>query len=519
MKRKTDLLRRLLVALLVVILSVGSMTACSNSKKDDDKKTEDSKDKNKSDNDSDDDDEDSDDEDSDDEDSDDEDSDDNKDDNKDSKVVVASPKTCGALKVKGTRLCDKDGNPIQLRGLSTHGIGWFPEYVNQDAFADFKGWGANVIRLAMYTAENGGYCTDGDKDGLKDLVYDGVKYATENDMYVIVDWHILSDNNPNDNIDDAKKFFKEVCGKLKDNENVIYEICNEPNGGTTWDDIKEYAEEIIPVIRKEDKDAVILVGTPQWCQKPDEAAADPLEKFDNIMYTVHFYANTHKADLRKTMKAAIKDGLPVFVSEFGICDASGNGGCNEAEADKWVKAMNDYGVSYVCWNISNKDESSAIIDSSCKKKSGFKDDDLSDEGIWLKKMLGGASDNEKGGKSNMGDADKEDGDDDDEGMKVANDQFDIKANISNTWEGNGKNYYQFDLKVKNKGDDIEGGWKIELEFSSDIKVDQSWNGKYKAKGNKLTITNVDYNEDVAKGASLNDIGFILTSDDEDLKIK
>lgn len=512
MKRNTNLLRRLLVMLLVVILSIGSMTACSNSKKEDDKKTEDSKDKNKSDKDSDDDD---------DEDDDSDDEDDDDDDKKsDSKVVVATPKTCGALQVKGTRLCDKDGNEIQLRGLSTHGIGWFPEYVNSEAFANFKGWGANVIRLAMYTAEGSGYCTDGDKDDLKDLIYDGVKYATENDMYVIVDWHILSDNNPNDNKSEAKKFFKEVCGKLKDNDNVIYEICNEPNGGTTWDDIKEYAEDVIPVIRKEDKDAVILVGTPQWCQKPDEAAADPLKGFDNIMYTVHFYANTHKADLRKTMKNAIKDGLPVFVSEYGICDASGNGGCNEAEADKWVKAMNDYGVSYVCWNISNKDESSAIIDSSCKKKSGFGDDDLSEEGQWLKNMLQVASGNEEKGKSNMGSSDKESGDvDDDEGTKVANDQFDIKANITNTWEGNGKSYYQFDLKVKNKGDDIEGGWKITLEFSSDIKVDQGWNGEYKANGNKLTITSMDYNEDVEKGKSLNDIGFILTSDDEDLKIK
>ena len=434
----------------------------------------------------------------------------------------ATPSTAGALQVKGTRLCDKDGNEIQLRGLSTHGLAWFPEYVNKEAFADFKSWGANVIRLAMYTGEGGGYCQDGNKDELKTLIDDGVNYATDNDMYVIIDWHILSDSNPNDNKDEALKFFKEMSKKYADFDNVLYEICNEPNGGTTWSDIKSYAEEVIPVIRDNDEDAIILVGTPQWCQKPDDAAADPIEGYDNIMYTVHFYADTHKSELRKTMRGAIKDGLPVFVSEYGICDASGNGNINEEEADKWVETMNDLGVSYVCWNISNKNESSAIIDSSCSKKSGFSDDDLSDEGKWLKKMLSGALDTENSGKSNMGDADKEEDETDDNGDLVvssSNDNFEISANISNTWEGNGKNYYQFDLKVKNTGDDIEGGWKIVLEFSSDIKVDQSWNGDYKASGNKLTITNVDYNADVESGASLNDIGFILTSDDEDLKIK
>ena len=434
----------------------------------------------------------------------------------------ATPKSTGALQVKGTRLCDKDGNEIQLRGLSTHGIAWFPDYVNKEAFAEFKSWGANVIRLAMYTAENDGYCTGGDKNKLKQLIYDGVEYATENDMYVIVDWHILSDNNPNDNKDEAIDFFTEVCTKLKDNNNVLYEICNEPNGNTSWSDIKSYGEEIIPVIREIDDDAIILVGTPQWCQKPDEAVKDPFEGYDNIMYTVHFYADTHKADLRKTMMGAIKEGLPVFVSEYGICDASGNGNCNEDEADKWVETMNEYGVSYVCWNISNKDESSAIIDSSCGKKSGFTDDDLSDEGLWLKKMLGSALGVESKGNSNMGDADKDEDETDDNGELIvtsSNDNFKISANISNTWEGNGDNYYQFDLSVKNTGKDIEGGWSIVLEFTSDIKVDQGWNGKYKAKGNKLTITNVDYNEDVESGTTLNDIGFILTSDDEDLKIK
>lgn len=289
----------------------------------------------------------------------------------------------GKLSVKGTNLVAEDGSTVQLHGVSTHGLAWFPEYVNCDSFQTLRDkFGANVIRLAMYTGENGGYCTGGDKNVLKKLVEDGVSYATQLDMYVIIDWHILSDNNPNTYKAEAIAFFDEMSKNYADNDHVIYEICNEPNGGTSWEDVKSYAEEVIPVIRKNDKDAVILVGTPTWSQDVDKAAANPLDG-DNLMYVLHFYAATHKDDLRNKMKAAIDGGLPVFISEFSICDASGNGGLDYDSANQWLEVINEYGLSYVGWNLSNKNESSSILKSSCTKTSGYTRDDLSDSGKWL----------------------------------------------------------------------------------------------------------------------------------------
>ena len=291
----------------------------------------------------------------------------------------------GPLHVEGTKLCDENGNMVQLRGISTHGLSWFPQYVNDKCFKDLHDkWGINVVRLAMYTEEYNGYCS-GDANNrkeLKKLIKKGVKLASNYDMYVIVDWHILTDGNPNTRKKAAKAFFKDMSKQLKDYDNVLYEICNEPNGGTTWKQIKSYAKEIIPVIRENDKDAVIIVGTPTWSQDVDQAAASPIKE-DNLMYALHFYAGTHKEDLRKKMTDAIKAGLPIFVSEFGICDASGSGAINKTEAKKWINAMNKYDVSYVAWNLSNKGETSAVIKSSCQKTSGFKKRDLSDSGKWL----------------------------------------------------------------------------------------------------------------------------------------
>lgn len=299
----------------------------------------------------------------------------------------AVPSVNGKLHVEGSKLCDEKGNEVQLRGVSTHGLAWFPQYVNNECFADLKSWGANVVRLAMYTYESGGYCTDGDQEQLKSLVENGVQYATDNDMYVIIDWHVLNEGNPNRYSDRAKAFFSEMAQKYASNNNVIYEICNEPCNGATWDDVKFYAGEVIPSIRSYDKDAVILIGTPNWSQDVDCAVKDPVMGFDNIMYSLHFYAATHKEDLQNKLKAAADAGLPIFVSEYGICDASGNGQIDVDSANNWISILDSYDISYVCWNLSNKAEASAIISSGCDKTSGFTYDDLSDEGKWLYGML------------------------------------------------------------------------------------------------------------------------------------
>lgn len=290
----------------------------------------------------------------------------------------------GALKVDGANLVDKNGNKVQLYGMSTHGIAWFPDYVNYDTFKYLRDeWGNNCIRLAMYTEEYAGYTSGGDKNKLKELVSNGVDYATDLGMYVIIDWHILNDQTPMRHKDEAKDFFDEMSKKYKDYDNVIYEICNEPNGQGTWDEITRYANEVIPVIRANDPDAIILVGTPTWSQEVDKPAASPLN-FDNVMYVLHFYAATHTDWLRQRMQEAINAGTPIFISEFGLCEASGNGAINKDESDKWKKIIEDNNISFMCWNLANKDETSSIIKSGCNKLSGWSDNELKEEGLYMK---------------------------------------------------------------------------------------------------------------------------------------
>ncbi len=298
----------------------------------------------------------------------------------------------GALHVNNAgKLVDHNGEVVALHGYSTHGINLYDGYVNREFLEYMRDeWNIDIIRLAMYTSEENGYCVgdEANKARLLDVIDRGVKTATELGLYVIIDWHILSDSNPRTYEDQAADFFDKVSEKYAAYGNVFYEICNEPNVEATWEDVRAYATRIIPVIRKHDKYSVILVGTPSWCQRLDEAVADPIKDDDNLMYCLHFYADTHKDDLRKVCEDALKAKLPVFVSEFGTCDASGNGPHNADEANKWISLLNENDISYVMWNISNKDETSAMIAPGCDKlNGGYSDDELREPAKWYRDIL------------------------------------------------------------------------------------------------------------------------------------
>lgn len=424
----------------------------------------------------------------------------------------ASPSANGALRVSGSQLVDARGNPVQLRGVSTHGLAWFPAYVNNACFGQLRrDWGANVVRLALYTQEYGGYCSGGDQAALRDLVRRGVRYATDNDLYVIVDWHILSDGNPLTHVGEAKAFFSEMSRSFADQSNVLYEICNEPNGATSWADIKRYAEQVIPVIRANDLDAVVLVGTPTWSQEVDKAAADPL-LFGNVMYTLHFYAATHKDDLRSRLAQALRAGLPVFVSEFGICDASGNGAIDEASANAWMTLLADHQVSWCMWSLCNKAESASALRSDCTKTSGFVQGDLTQAGRWLVGVLkGGPLAGESPTDTGQSDAPSQPSSPAQTSWAFTSGGMTCTATLVASWDaGAGKMCYQYSLSLENAGSDCDS-WRVEVPFDQKIELVNGWNGSFSAEGKRLVVANASYNGSISAGSKVSDIGFQVTA--------
>lgn len=319
------------------------------------------------------------------------------------------PSEAGALQVVEfdgvMTLADEKGNPIQLRGMSTHGLQWFPEIINSNAFAALaKDWEANVVRLAMYVGEDG-YATNPD---VMQRVIDGIDFAIANDLYVIVDWHVHSPGNPKADVyKGAMDFFKEISELYPNNKHILYELANEPSsndggvqgGGVTndeagWNVVKSYAEPIIKMLRGTGNDNIVIVGSPNWSQRPDLAADNPIDD-PNILYTVHFYTGTHepsadsadRANVMSNARYALENGVGVIATEWGTSEASGNNGPFLDEADEWINFLNENNISWMNWSLTNKNETSAAFTPFELNKSEATDLDPGEDHAWAPEEL------------------------------------------------------------------------------------------------------------------------------------
>ncbi|MCB9018568.1 MAG: cellulase family glycosylhydrolase [Paludibacteraceae bacterium] len=296
----------------------------------------------------------------------------------------------GKPKVVGTQMVSECGEPIQLRGMSSHGLAWYPKCYTENAIkALTEDWGIDIFRLAVYTHEWGGYTTEQwkTKEEYNQYIDELVDLCAKYGIYCLIDWHVLNQGsgNPNYTLDDAKEFWDYMSKKHKGAKHVIYEICNEPNGSSvTWDKVKQYADAIIPIIRKNDPNTIVVCGSPTWSQDVDVAAENPLS-YTNVMYSLHFYSGTHTSMLRKKAQTAIDKGLALFVTEFGTSRADGNGGVYLEECNVWMDWMKERKISWCNWSYAGKDETSAaLLKNSCDTESW---NDVSDSGGYIKGKL------------------------------------------------------------------------------------------------------------------------------------
>ena len=104
----------------------------------------------------------------------------------------------------------------------------------------------------------------------------------------------------------------------------------------------------------------MLFRSPRWCQDVDDAADSPLN-FENIVYSCHFYSGTHREEIRNNVTKCIEKNIPVFISECGITAANGDGEIYPDEFKTWIDYLDKNNISWLFWSLSNKQESSSIL--------------------------------------------------------------------------------------------------------------------------------------------------------------
>ncbi|WP_331351020.1 cellulase family glycosylhydrolase [Cellvibrio sp. UBA7671] len=400
----------------------------------------------------------------------------------------------GRLRTLNGRLVNERGQAFQLRGMSTHGLHWYPQFVNSSSFKWLRDdWNSNVVRLAMYTKE-GGYL---DNPAVLDTLWKGIDAAIANDLYVIVDWHILSDGNPLTHKEQAKTFFQRVTAKYGNIPNIIYEIANEPNGVDWESSIKPYANEVIPVIRAGAPDAFVIVGTAVWSQRLDQVVASPLT-FNNVAYALHFYACSpeHQEPLRAIVRAAADAKLPIVSTEWGNSEYTGNGSICPDQTNIWLNLLDSYGISWVNWSLSDKNETSAALRAGASGTGGWSSAQLSDSGNFVRNRLRSYGVNVPSSSSSSSISSSLPPSSSSSSI-ISTSPLTCVVTQTGSWQGG----YQLDVKVTNTGAAVQN-WTVYLNYPQTAAITNSWNATLTGSGtNRVTATNVSYNGNLGSGAS------------------
>jgi endoglucanase len=288
----------------------------------------------------------------------------------------------GLLQTSGSKIVDKNKNPVSLAGNSFYwsNNGWGGENYYKPEIVSWLAldWGTSIVRASMGVDDIGGYLQD--KSGNVAKVKVIVDAALANGLYVIIDWHT---ENAHKYTDEAVEFFTQMALLYGKNDNIIYEIFNEPLEISWSNTIKPYAEKVITAIRKIDPDNIIVVGTPTWSQRVDLAAADPITISNNIAYTLHFYTVFHKQGLRDVATAAIKSGLPIFVTEWGPLGYTQN----DPEAELWMEWCRVNMISHCAWAVNDKLEEWSIVKPGTYNIKIWSDSSLTESGKLERKYI------------------------------------------------------------------------------------------------------------------------------------
>jgi len=329
----------------------------------------------------------------------------------------------GRLKLNGTCLVSQCGDTVQLKGWSTHGwqfgdVGKVT-FSNKNGIEGMKSMGANVVRVAAYPSPYSQVNSDGTMRNIISWVKNCMKWTHELNMYCIVDYHVLNPGRPLMYLNDgglgrdAEDFFQQIMDEVREKgyKHIIYEICNEPdekamsgvvtsiNTITSWDNVKEYAARILPVIGSVDPKAVVIVGTPTYDQRLDYAAGVvgsgrltlPAEYPNlNIMYAFHYYSCTHHSVFNSYLKKYAGE-IPVFVSEWSATAANGTGTCANSypNATEFLDFLKNNHISWTAWSWSSKSEASAALKARSVYNTTYTytEDDLSEMGQFVTNAL------------------------------------------------------------------------------------------------------------------------------------
>lgn len=283
--------------------------------------------------------------------------------------IFAQSKTLPKISVEGKNIVTNNGEVIRLKGVSFSD----PDKLEKDGqwnkryFQEAKNWGCNVVRFAIHptAVNNRGW------DAYFKLVDQGVRWATELEMYVIIDWHSIGNLNTekytnkmyNTTWDETLKFWETTAKRYKGNPTVaVYELFNEPTdeggklGELTWNTWRQTLEKLIDKITAIDNEKIILVAGMNWGYFLDEVLENPVDR-KNVAYSSHPYPQKREKPWEPQWEkdwGKVADKYPIIATEFGFMGADERGAhipciSDESYGEAIINYFDKKGISFTIW--------------------------------------------------------------------------------------------------------------------------------------------------------------------------
>ena len=256
--------------------------------------------------------------------------------------LTAFPSNSGRLHVSGSKLMNERNEEVVLNGVSVeYDLLKLENIFNDNHLGIARKWGTNVFRIFVDNGLYQGNFID-NKDEYTEKIIETIDKVIENDMYVILNWNPGPHTSKEEH---AIDLFTRISSHYKNNPYIIYEIWNEAYGSEVdWQVMKDYANTIIPIIRSNAPDSIILVCTPNGTTIFDTINSDPLN-YNNLMYVLHNYTEGMTDTSYEKARSAIRLGIPIFVTEWAATSSS-----SKTDPYYWDEA---YGTSFAKFLINH----------------------------------------------------------------------------------------------------------------------------------------------------------------------
>lgn len=283
--------------------------------------------------------------------------------------IITAQDKLSRVSVNGNDFVTEDGKTIIFRGLNTSDPDKLENegHWNKAYFEEMKKWGANVVRFPIHPTA---WAKRGKENYLK-LLDNGIQWAGELGMYVIIDWHSIgnlrTEMYQSDMYDTTQKqtfdFWRTIGKKYGSNTTVaFYELFNEPTtyheelGTITWDQWKELNEEMITIVRANGGKGIPLVAGFNWAYDLTPVKEKPIEA-KGIAYVSHPYPQKREKPWEKQWEndwGYVKGKYPLILTEIGFSGPEDPGAhipviSDESYGDAITNYSDEREISYVVW--------------------------------------------------------------------------------------------------------------------------------------------------------------------------